>query len=321
MGDPGHSIEQTKSEMAHIIERKTREELARFGDILVNEPMRKYTTFKTGGPADVLVTPNSMDSVRDIVNIARDASLPLTVIGGGSNLLVGDKGVRGMVMRISNGIPQRRIYVNEDSFIFAESSITKQDLIDFSLNHGYEGIEFMAGIPGCIGGGIVMNAGTDQGTFSDILVSVRYVNQNGTIAEKKITGDMAGYRSLEIDNGAIILSGILRLQKSKRPDSVKSRIDKILKERSGKHPLNYPTAGSVFKNPEGFQSWKLIDDSGLKGQRVGGAAFSELHTNFIINVHNATSRDILNLIEIAVQRVHEKYRVTLETEIRLIGEF
>lgn len=307
--------------MAHIIERKTREELARFGDILVNEPMRKYTTFKTGGPADVLVTPNSMDSVRDIVNIARDASLPLTVIGGGSNLLVGDKGVRGMVMRISNGIPQRRIYVNEDSFIFAESSITKQDLIDFSLNHGYEGIEFMAGIPGCIGGGIVMNAGTDQGTFSDILVSVRYVNQNGTIAEKKITGDMAGYRSLEIDNGAIILSGILRLQKSKRPDSVKSRIDKILKERSGKHPLNYPTAGSVFKNPEGFQSWKLIDDSGLKGQRVGGAAFSELHTNFIINVHNATSRDILNLIEIAVQRVHEKYRVTLETEIRLIGEF
>lgn len=307
--------------MAHIIERKTREELARFGDVLVNEPMRKYTTFKTGGPADILVTPYSMDSVRDIVNIARDASLPLTVIGGGSNLLVGDKGVRGMVMRISNGIPQRRIYVNEDSFILAESSITKQDLIDFSLNHGYEGIEFMAGIPGCIGGGIVMNAGTDQGTFSDILVSVRYVNQNGTIAEKKITGDMAGYRSLEIDGGAIILSGILRLQKSKRPDSVKSRIDKILKERSGKHPLNYPTAGSVFKNPEGFQSWKLIDDSGLKGQRVGGAAFSELHTNFIINVHNATSRDILNLIEIAVQRVHEKYRVTLETEIRLIGEF
>ena len=283
--------------------------------------MLKYTTFKTGGPADILVTPYSMDSVRDIVDIARNESLPLTVIGGGSNLLVGDKGIRGMVMRISSGIPQRRIYVTEHNFIFAESSITKQDLIDFSLNHGYEGIEFMAGIPGCIGGGIAMNAGTDQGTFSDILVSVRYVNQNGTILEKKITGDMAGYRSLEIDDGAIILSGILRLQRSKQPDSVKKRIDKILKERSGKHPIDYPTAGSVFKNPEGFQSWKLIDDSGLKGQRVGGAAFSELHTNFIINVRNATSRDILNLIETAVQRVYEKYRVTLETEIRLIGEF
>lgn len=307
--------------MAHTIEKKTREELGRHGHVLLNEPMRKYTTFKTGGPADILVTPYSMDSVRDIVDIARNESLPLTVIGGGSNLLVGDKGIRGMVMRISSGIPQRRIYVTEHNFIFAESSITKQELIDFSLSHGYEGIEFMAGIPGCIGGGIAMNAGTDQGTFSDILVSVRYVNQNGTILEKKITGDMAGYRSLEIDDRAIILSGILRLQRSKQPDSVKKRIDKILKERSGKHPIDYPTAGSVFKNPEGFQSWKLIDDSGLKGQRVGGAAFSELHTNFIINVRNATSRDILNLIETAVQRVYEKYRVTLETEIRLIGEF
>jgi UDP-N-acetylmuramate dehydrogenase len=302
-------------------EKKARVELEKLGHVFMNEPMGRYTTFKTGGPADIFVTPYSMDSVRDIVNFARYASIPLTIIGGGSNLLVGDKGIRGIVMRISNGIPQRRIYVTEDSSIFAESSITKQDLINFSLNNGYEGIEFMAGIPGCIGGGIIMNAGTDLGTFSDILISVSYVKKNGTIVEKKITRDMAGYRSLEIDDGAIILSGIFRLKKSKSPDRIRSRIDKILKERSGKHPINYPTAGSVFKNPEGFQSWKLIDDSGLKGQRVGGAAFSELHTNFIINVHNATSRDILNLIEIAVERVHEKYRVTLETEIRLIGEF
>ncbi len=314
-------IERTKNEVAPARENKTRGELKRLGHVLMNEPMGKYTTFKTGGPADIFVTPYSMDSVRDIVGIARHASIPLTIIGGGSNLLVGDKGIRGIVLRISNGIPQRRIYVTEDSSIFAESSITKQDLINFSLNNEYEGSEFMAGIPGCIGGGIVMNAGTDLGTFSDILISVRYIRKNGKIEEKKITGDMAGYRSLEIDDGAIILSGIFRLKKSKQPDSVRSRIDKILKERSSKHPINYPTAGSVFKNPEGFQSWKLIDDSGLKGQRVGGAAFSELHTNFIVNVHNATSKDILNLIEIAIERVHEKYRVTLETEIRLIGEF
>jgi UDP-N-acetylmuramate dehydrogenase len=307
--------------MVPALDKETLRELERLGQVLMNEPMKKYTTFKTGGPADILVHPFSMDSVRDIANIARQTSIPLTIIGGGSNLLVGDKGIRGIVIRIGNGIPQRRIHIREDGTIFAESSISKQDFIEFSLNNEYEGIEFMAGIPGCIGGGIVMNAGTDLKTFSDILISIRYVKNNGTIVEKKITRDMATYRSLVIDDGAIILSAVFGLQKSVHLDSVRRRINKIVEERSHKHPINYPTAGSVFKNPEGLQAWKLIEDSGLRGKQIGGAAFSELHTNFIINFNNATSWDILNLIEIAIERVQTKYEVTLETEIRLLGEF
>ncbi len=307
--------------MVHTLDKETVRELERLGHVLMDEPMKKYTTFKTGGPADILVHPFSMDSVRDIANIARHASIPLTIVGGGSNLLVGDKGIRGIVIRIGNGIPQRGIHIREDGTIFAESSISKQDFIEFSLNNEYEGIEFMAGIPGCIGGGIVMNAGTDINTFADILISIRYVEKNGKIVEKKITRDMAGYRSLDIDDGAIILSAVFGLKKSEHLDDVRRSINKILEERSNKHPINYPTAGSVFKNPEGLQSWKLIEDSGLKGKRIGGAAFSELHTNFIINFNNATSGDILHLIEIAIERVQAKYEVTLETEIRLIGEF
>lgn len=310
----------TDDSMISLLDGEALRELQTRGKLRLNAPMKEYTTFRTGGPVDMLITPRRTDDVSAIVQIARHHSLPLTVIGGGSNLLVSDKGIRGMVIRMSCSGASGEIAVGEDGSIIASSSLHKEDFIAFALDHGFGGMEFMAGIPGCLGGGIIMNAGTDEGTFASILTAIRYLNRDGAIVEQPITSAMGTYRSLRIEEGAIILSAIYRLPAADRRAPVRKRIAAIIEERRYKHPLEYPTAGSVFKNPEGFFSWKLIDDAGLKGYRIGGAAISELHTNFIINLGNATSHDISTLIAHAIERVHDRFGIQLEPEIRLIGE-
>jgi UDP-N-acetylmuramate dehydrogenase len=306
--------------MISLLDRAALRELQNCGNLRFNAPMKEYTTFQAGGPADMLITPRRSDDVSTIIQIARHHSLPLTVIGGGSNLLVSDKGIRGMVIRMNCAGAPGEIAVGEDGSIIASSSLQKEDFIAFALDRGFGGTEFMAGIPGCLGGGIIMNAGTEEGTFVSILTAIRYLNRDGALVEHPITSDMGTYRSLQIEEGAIILSATYRLPAVDRIAPVRKRIAAIIEERRHKHPLDYPTAGSVFKNPEGFSSWKLIDDAGLKGYRVGGAAISELHTNFIINIGNATSHDISTLIALAIERVHDRFGIRLEPEIRLIGE-
>lgn len=310
----------TDDSMISLLDRESLRELHNCGNLQLNAPMKEYTTFRTGGPADMLITPHRIDAIRTIVQIARHCSLPLTVIGGGSNLLVSDKGIRGMVIRMNCAGGPGEIAVGEDGSITAESSLQKEDFIAFALEKGFGGMEFMAGIPGCLGGGIIMNAGTEEGTFVSILTAVRYLNGDGDLVEQPISSDMGSYRSLQIEEGAIILSATYRLPAADRRSRVQKRIAAIVEDRRNKHPLDYPTAGSVFKNPEGFSSWKLIDDAGLKGYRVGGAAISELHTNFIINVGGATSHDISTLITLVIDRVHERFGIRLEPEIRLIGD-
>lgn len=310
-------MEQTTAVSRTIIDA-----LSEWGRVLENEPMRGYTTFRTGGPADVLVMPNDNRCVARIVSFTREARVPLTIIGGGSNLLVGDRGIPGIVMRLCEDTAHpAAMSVLDDGIVYADAIAGKDRFIEYAISSGFGGVEFMAGIPGCVGGGIMMNAGTFMGSFADILIDVDIVDAGGAARTVKIDRSMSSYRHMDIDRGAIVTGARFQLERTDDSGGVRARVAEILADRKGKHPLDYPSAGSVFKNPKGHSSWKLIDEAGLKGARIGGAAVSTLHTNFIINADNATSRDIRALIELVRETVGNKFGIELETEVKMIGSF
>jgi len=296
--------------------------LGDLGRVLSDEPLKHYTTFKTGGPADILFMPGGRERTAEAVALIREEGAPLTVIGGGSNLLVSDSGVRGVVMRICDGDGGASTpAIRADGLIAAAAGTGKKALLRYCLEEGFTGMEFMAGIPGCVGGGIVMNAGTVDGTFAGVLAEVEYLDVAGAFTRIDVDAGVAGYRSLGLPESAVVLEGVFRLGRGADRNEVEARISRIIAERKAKHPLDYPSAGSVFKNPPGHSSWKLIRDAGLNGARVGGAMVSEMHTNFIVNYENATSSDILNLISLVQERVYGMFSVRLEPEVRMLGTF
>ncbi|HOK91383.1 MAG TPA: UDP-N-acetylmuramate dehydrogenase [Spirochaetota bacterium] len=295
-------------------------ELQSHGRLFKNFSLKDVTTFKTGGTADYLFEPLDEDSLIKAFAVLKEVNCPYHIIGGGSNLLVSDKGLSGIVIRLYSDSEPVRF---DEGFIYASANVSKERFIQETIDHGYGGVEFMAGIPGAIGGGIFMNAGTFMGSFSDILKSIKLLTQEGDIIEREITSSLCSYRDMNIPKGAVILGGYFSLPKisSHEIETLKKEIEKIIQERWKKHPMEYPSAGSVFKNPEGFSSWKLIDDCGLKGFSIGGAKVSEKHTNFIINTGNATSEDIYRLIKKIQQCVMEKHSIALETEVKFMGDF
>lgn len=298
------------------------EALSEWGLIKENEPLKNYTTYRTGGPADVIVFPGKNDFISPIVKIAGEEKVPLTVIGGGSNLLVGDKGIEGIVMRLCEDDSRRpEMTLLEDGTLYTDAIGSKENFIAYAAGAGFSGMEFMAGIPGCIGGGVLMNAGTFMGSFVDILKDIDIIDASGARRTIVVDKAMSSYRKMDIGVGNIVTGARFRLARADNPAAVRNKIEEILADRRTKHPLNYPSAGSVFKNPEGYSSWKLIDDAGLKGATVGGACISDLHTNFIINVNHATSQDIKDLINLARDTVRKKFGIELETEIKMIGVF
>ena len=296
--------------------------LSRLGTVSRGGFLADYTTYRTGGMADLLVEPRSREDIPGIASVAAEGGIPLTVIGGGSNLLVGDRGLEGIVMRLCGNEGRRgEIRVLPDGTIYAEAIVSKESLVAFAVENGFGGIEFMAGIPGCVGGGIMMNAGTSDGSFADVVAGIDVVTPSGDTRSIALDRSMFSYRKIDIDGGCIVTGGRFRLPRAGEPSRVKAVIDAILADRRKKHPLEYPSAGSVFKNPPGHSAWKLIDDAGLKGKRIGGAAVSDLHTNFIINRGGATSRDILDLIRCIQETVRERFGVSLETEVKMLGMF
>ena len=303
------------------ISRTVIDALAEWGLVKENEKLSGYTTYRTGGPADLLVLPSGKDAVPSIVKIAAAEKVPLTVIGGGSNLLVGDCGIEGIVLRICDDGPWRGDITAVDGGVYADAIVPKERFVDFTASAGYAGMEFMAGIPGCIGGGIMMNAGTYMGTFSTVLRSVDVVDSGGAARSVSADTSMSAYRTMRINGGAIITGARFALKDGADPAEILRAIEDIRADRRKKHPLDYPSAGSVFKNPPDHSSWKLIDDAGLKGRCVGGARVSDLHTNFIINAGGATSRNILDLITLIQETVSRLFGIMLETEIKLIGTF
>ena len=293
-------------------------ELEKFGSVSTGIPLERFTTFRTGGIADTLFEPAGEEQLADALRMLTSEGIDCTFIGGGSNLLVSDRGIRGVVIRICSE-KSKPAFI--DGLVYAPAWLHKEMFTSFAIENSLGGIEFMAGIPGTIGGGIYMNAGTNTGCFYDILRAVKIVRPGGGIETVGAESSQSLYRKNRLPEGCAILGGFFSLPASADIESVKKRVDDAISDRYKKHPMEYPSAGSVFKNPQGHSSWKLINDAGLKGFRQGGAMVSDKHTNFIINTGGATSSDIYNLVRHIQQAVYDSTGIMLETEIRLLGDF
>lgn len=283
-----------------------------------NEPMKNHTTFRVGGPADFFLTP-SAEELPAVLSVCREEQMPVTVIGNGSNLLVGDQGIRGVVICIGFGM--RGIRVDGEK-IFLEAGVTLAAAAQQAAKAGLTGLEFASGIPGTFGGAVVMNAGAYGGEMKDVIVSVRVISEDGeilTLSKEEL--DLSYRHSVIPERGYLVIDGELLLTREKDPDQITERMEELKKKRIEKQPLEYPSAGSTFKRPEGYFAGKLIMDAGLRGFSVGGAAVSEKHCGFVINKGNATAADICALMDEVTRIVKEKYAVTLEPEVKKVGEF
>ena len=285
--------------------------------VLVREPMSRHTTFRTGGPADLLVQPEA-EQIAPILEVCRNEEIPWTVIGNGSNLLVGDGGIRGVVLEIGK---QMSDVVIEGTVITAGAGAMLSSIASRAAAAELTGMEFASGIPGSLGGAVVMNAGAYGGEMKDILQKVTVLTPDGTVQTLSVEELELSYRhSIIPEKGYLVISAVLKLQPG-HADEIQSIMDDLKEKRVSKQPLEYPSAGSTFKRPEGYFAGKLIQDAGLRGFRVGGALVSEKHCGFIINRDQATSTDICQLMQQVSEIVYEKFGVRLEPEVKKIGEF
>lgn len=285
-------------------------------NIYINEAMSKHTNFKLGGPADLLVIPDTKEELINILNLSREMEIPTFVIGNGSNLIVKDGGIRGLVVKLEK---LKSMKVEEDSII-ADCGAELKDLSTLALENNLTGMEFACGIPGSLGGAVFMNAGAYLGEMKQVLDSVTALDNKGNIINLKRDELDLSYRSSVIKKkGYIVLDAIMKLEKGEH-ETIKERIDLLTFKREDKQPLEMPSAGSTFKRPDGYYAGKLIEDAGLKGYCYKGAAVSDKHSGFIINKNNATALEVLELIAYVQKVVKEKFGVDLETEVLIVGE-
>ncbi len=281
-----------------------------------NEPMKNHTSFKIGGGCDYFVMPENAEQLKAIISKAKELNIPFFVLGKGSNLLVSDSGIEGIVISMAglNGIT-----VNDDE-ITAGAGVSVANLCTTALQNGLSGIEFAYGIPGSVGGGLYMNCGAYGGQFSDAVVSAEYLSRDGEVVTINAEDMRLGYRtSIFKENGGIVLSATFKL-KNEEQDKIKAAMDDYMERRITKQPLEYPSAGSVFKRPTGYFAGALIEQNNLKGFTVGGAQVSEKHAGFIINFKNATANDVKALIKEIQSVVKKADGVDLETEIIFVGK-
>lgn len=286
-------------------------------EISKNEPMHRHTTFRVGGPADYYIRPRP-GQISQVIKVCREEGIPVQIIGNGSNLLVGDKGIRGLVLEV--GKMAERISVHKEC-MDAQAGVTLARAAQAAYRAGLTGLEFAAGIPGTIGGAVVMNAGAYDGEMKDILAQAAVLGEDGKIQNLSAEELDLSYRHSCIpERNGVVLNASLQLKKG-NPDDIRARMEELRKKRTEKQPLEYPSAGSTFKRPEGHFAGKLIMDAGLSGFRVGGAEVSKKHCGFVINKGNATAADILLLIQEVTKKVKEQFGVVLVPEVKIIGEF
>lgn len=282
------------------------------------EPMSLHTTFRIGGPADLFVTPGSIQAVADSIRICKETQTPYAVIGNGSNLLVSDTGYRGVIIQIGRNLKQ--VSVNGEE-IRAQAGAMLSVIAKTALSESLTGFEFASGIPGTLGGAAVMNAGAYGGEMKDVLTEVTVLTREGEIRTVPAEKLEMGYRtSLAAKNGWIILEAVLKFQKGDA-EAIRGRMEELKMQRVTKQPLDLPSAGSTFKRPEGYFAGKLIMDAGLRGFTVGGAQISEKHCGFVVNKGGATAEDVRNLICAVQKKVQEDAGVKLEPEVKFLGEF
>lgn len=288
-----------------------------FGNILYDEPMKNHTTFKIGGPVDAMIIPTNEREIIDAIVFLREKDIDFMIMGNGSNILVRDGGIRGVVIKIGEGFKDIRV---EGDKIYCQAGALLSSISKLALENSLKNFEFASGIPGTIGGAMVMNAGAYGGEMKDVVLKVRAIDKDNNVHEYTNQEMDFRYRNSRVwDEGLIVLSVELGLEKGSYKE-IKENIDDLTYKRTSKQPLEYPSGGSTFKRPEGYYAGKLIDDSGLRGLKFRGAMVSDKHCGFVINYDNATCSDVLHLIDVIKKTVMDKFGVELEREIKLIGD-
>ncbi|MFQ5798000.1 MAG: UDP-N-acetylmuramate dehydrogenase [Bacteroidota bacterium] len=283
------------------------------GEMKLSEPLLKYTSFRIGGPADYYLEPADKDDLVNLIRYVQRNQIPFIIIGSGSNVLISDEGYRGVVINLEARV--NRLEVRGDT-VMAETGVRTPRFVDFCVQRSLQGVEMLVGIPGTIGGAVIMNAGAHGGQISDYLVEVEVFREGKVIRVAKEEGEFAYRRSGFIRD--VVLSAAFRLPKGDKDELMRRRREFLVK-RGKTQPLNFPNSGSMFKNPPGTYAAKLIEEAGLKGLRKGDAQISELHANFFVNLGRASATDVLELMRIARETVHEKFNTTLEPEVKLVG--
>ncbi len=286
------------------------------GRILFDALMRQYTSIKVGGPADSFLFPKDVEELRKLVRFARRKKIPLLILGKGTNLVVKDKGFRGWVVCLTQGL--KKIEQKGD-VVEAEAGLPLQRLVQFTVQKGLTGLESFFGIPGTVGGGLAMNAGAWGVELKDVLLSMTLMKDNGEVVERSRQRLKFSYRTLDLPPFWIILKGRFQLKKGKKEEILeKVRLYSEMRKRT--QPLDYPSAGSIFKNPKEGPAGKWIEEAGLKGCRMGQAMISDRHANFIINLGKATAEEIINLMEMVERKIYEEKGISLEREVRVVGD-
>lgn len=286
--------------------------------VFTGEAMSRHTTFKIGGPADYFLMPDKDTDVGRIVKICKESAIPYFILGNGSNLLVGDGGYRGAVIQIYKNMSAVTV---EGTEITVQAGALLSSVAAAAKNATLTGFEFAGGIPGTMGGAVVMNAGAYGGEMKDVLTEVTVMDEEGEIVTLPADKLELGYRTSIIKTaGYIVLEAKLQLKEG-NPEVIRETMKDLTIRRTTKQPLEYPSAGSTFKRPEGYFAGKLIMDSGLAGYQVGGAQVSEKHCGFVINAGGATARDVRTLMDNVRDIVYKKYGVTLEPEVKFLGDF
>jgi UDP-N-acetylmuramate dehydrogenase len=286
------------------------------GRVRAGEPMKKHTSWRIGGLADVFVEPSNREELQMAISYACERSIPLNIIGAGTNILVSDEGIRGVVIKVGSGLD--RVSVKEN-IIIAEAGAKLSKVAAVARAAGLGGFEFSAGIPGAIGGAVVMNAGANGTSVGTLVKEVLLLNLEGCFLKKTKDEMDFGYRSSVLQNEFSVVVEVVFSCFQRDKESIKKEMEVFIKKRKETQPLHYPSAGSIFKNPPGDSAGRLIEAAGLKGERVGDAQISTLHANFIINLGEATARDVMMLVDRARKSVLDRFGIELKPEVKVVG--
>jgi UDP-N-acetylmuramate dehydrogenase len=291
------------------------------GKILYRVPLSRYTTLHVGGSADVMLYPANLTELQKVIGFCRTQKVPYFILGGGSNLVVRDGGIRGIVIKLSRSFTKIKTITECGNHVrlLVEAGVSLRRLLTYSVSRGLSGVEFISGIPGSLGGALAMNAGAQGREMKDITEAVTLLTPRATLRETKRSALHFDYRSLHLAKGTVIVHASIRLLKHATGKLLHTR-KKNTHWRRQTQPLNLPSAGSVFKNPPGKSAGQLVEQVGLKGLRVGKAQISEKHANFIVNRGGATARDVLSLMKIMQRRVYQETGIRLEKEVHVVGE-
>lgn len=304
-----------------MISQAVKQALQRFvpeENIKYQEPLREHTTFRVGGEADCIVEIGTQKQLQGVLHYLNLIELPYYVLGNGSNLLVGDKGYKGIILRLAGNMTEIKA---EGNRLYVQAGALLSEASKAAMENGLTGLEFACGIPGTVGGGIVMNAGAYDGEIKNVVESVTVIDRDGNELELDNSTMEFGYRSSVIKNQPFVATGCWFKLEPGEKEAIRAKMEDFNARRSQKQPLEYPSAGSTFKRPQGYYAGKLIMDAGLCGYRIGGAQVSEKHCGFVINAGDATAADIRQLITHVQDEVYDKFNVRLEPEVICLGQF